>query len=88
MSVLKGTNKGISIGGRSYSGHAVDEMQSSGITPSVVEDAITNNKGVPGNKPGSMVHDSSTNGVRAVVNEQGRVITVSPIPRAKPHDKP
>jgi hypothetical protein len=81
--VPRGTNVDTSIGGRVYSGHTLDEMQSSGITPRVVEDAIANNKGVPVREPDSVVHDSGVNGVRVILNAKGKVITVTPIERKK-----
>ncbi|WP_232428416.1 DUF4258 domain-containing protein [Burkholderia ubonensis] len=40
MDVKPGTNSPATIGGISYSGHALDEMQSDGIVPSVVKNAI------------------------------------------------
>lgn len=46
------------------------------IPPSVIEDAIKNNKAIPGNKPGTFVH--STNDVQVVLNASGDVITVIP----------
>ncbi|MCC9021928.1 ribonuclease YeeF family protein [Bacillus nakamurai] len=46
------------------------------IPPSVIEDAIKNNKAIPGNKPGTFVH--STKDVQVVLNASGDVITVIP----------
>jgi len=46
------------------------------IPPSVIEDAIKNNKVIPGNKPGTFVH--STEDVQVVLNALGDVITVIP----------
>ncbi|MED3657901.1 LXG domain-containing protein [Bacillus velezensis] len=46
------------------------------IPPSVIEDAIKNNKAIPGNKPGTFVH--STEDVQVVLNASGDVITVIP----------
>ena len=88
IEIPRGTNSPATIGGRAYSGHSLDEMQSSGITPSVVEDAIRNNIGTPGKTPGTTVFDSKVNGIRAVVNDEGKVITVTPISRVNPPNKP
>lgn len=88
LSVSRATNQSATFFGRNYSGHAIDEMQSSGFTPSVVEDAISTTKGVPGKLPDTIVHDSLTNGVRVITNNEGRVVTVTPITRAKPPNKP
>lgn len=41
MDVPRGTNSPAEIGGRSYGGHALDEMQSEGFMPSLVDDAIS-----------------------------------------------
>ncbi|MFS0704279.1 RHS repeat-associated core domain-containing protein [Cellulomonas sp. 179-A 9B4 NHS] len=72
--VTPGTNAPATIAGRQYSGHALDRMQERGLTPSVVEDAITHGVRSPGND-GATVFESVKNGVTAVVNDVGRVIT-------------
>lgn len=71
MRVPRGTNAPGEVGGRQYSGHAFDQMQGRGITPSVVDDAITS-----GQNLGGGMYYSSANNVSVVVNSQGRVITV------------
>jgi hypothetical protein len=40
MDVPRGTNTETVIGGRTYTRHALDQMQGSGFVPSVVEDTI------------------------------------------------
>jgi len=75
MGVAPGTNAPGEVGGRSYSGHAFNSMQSRGLTPSVVEDAIQTGTRAPGNEPGTSTHYSGTNNVTAVTNAKGRVIT-------------
>jgi hypothetical protein len=76
--VPRGTNSPETISGRDYSGHALDEMQSDGITPSVVEEVIQQGQASQGNKPGTTQYDDSKNGVRVVVNSNtGTVITVT-----------
>ena len=64
------------IGGREYTGHALDSMQSRGIMPSAVEDAIqTGTKRLEGN---AITYLSTHNKLRVVTDAQtGRVITVT-----------
>ena len=67
-------NDAAAIGGRTYSGHALDRMQDRGITPSVVEDAIRNGQSYP-SRGGTTVYHSPDNNVSVVVNAQGDVVT-------------
>ncbi|MDI5984186.1 DUF4258 domain-containing protein [Halomonas sp. M4R5S39] len=67
-------NDAAAIGGRTYSGHALDRMQDRGITPSVVEDAIRNGHSNP-SRGGTTVYHSPVNNVSVVVNAQGDVVT-------------
>lgn len=48
LNVLPGTNSSMIIGGREYSGHALDRMQGRGLTPSVIENTIATGKKIPG----------------------------------------
>jgi RHS repeat-associated protein len=65
------------IGGRTYTGHAVDQMQGRGVPPSAVEEAIEHGTASPGHDPGTTVHTDSKNGVTVVTGDSdGRVITV------------
>jgi len=67
------------IGGRDYSGHAIDRMQERGMTPSVVENAVRNGARSAGNKPNTSVFTDSVNNVRVITNSNtGRVVTVIP----------
>lgn len=75
MPVAPGTNAPGVIGGRAYSGHALDQMQSRGFVPSVVEDTI--GLGVSAPSRGATVYYGSANNVSVVLNSNGRVITVS-----------
>ena len=64
------------IGGRNFSGHALDRMQERGFTPSVVENAIENGVRLPG-RDGTFIYRDPVNNFRVVTNaENGRVITV------------
>lgn len=77
MNVAKGTNSPAVINGQSYSGHALDQMQGRGLTPSVVQDVINNPvRTTLGNTPGTTV--SYGNGVKVVTSASKKVITVMP----------
>ena len=73
----RGTNCPAEIGGRSYSGHALDSMQGRGIVPSVVENTISNGVGI--SQPGGRVqlYDLGNN-ISVILNSNGKVITVFP----------
>jgi hypothetical protein len=65
------------LGSRHYTGHALDQMQGRGVTPSMVEEVINNSiKSIAGNTPNTIVHYGS--GLKVVVNLFGDVITVIP----------
>lgn len=75
INIPRGTNASGAVGGRPYSGHAFDQMQGRGITPSVVDDAINDRVMVSG-ADGSSIFYSSANNISVVVSSDGRVITV------------
>jgi len=63
------------VNGRDFSGHALDEMQSDGIMPSVVENTIDHGIPSPGNTPSETVYHDPVNNITAVVdNSSGRVV--------------
>jgi Domain of unknown function (DUF4258) len=69
-------NSPATIGGRDYSGHALDRMQQRGYVPSVVEDAIANGT-VRQSYGGASAYYSSANNVTVIVNDTtGKVVTV------------
>jgi hypothetical protein len=71
-------NAPTTIGGRPYSGHAIDRMQQRGIPPSVVENTIQHGHVGPGSTPGTVVHYDPVNNVSVVVDPATRrVVTVS-----------
>ena len=76
LKVTPGTNAPTQIGGRQFSGHALDQMQGRGFTPTIVENAIHRGVRTPGNQPGTFQH--VLDGVRVITNESGHVITVIP----------
>lgn len=65
------------INGRSFSGHALDQMQNRGIMPSSVESAIQNGIQFPGNRPDTVEYLDLENKLRVIVNSKtGNVVTV------------
>jgi len=77
MDVPKGTNDGGIVNGIEYKKHAFDQMQSRGITPSVVENTIKNGTATPGKNPGTTAYYDKTNNVTVITNSNGAVITTS-----------
>ena len=70
-------NQPTTIGGRDYSGHALDQMQNRGTTPSVVENTIKTGTPIPGNTLNEIEYVDTINGVNVVVDAAtGRVVTV------------
>jgi hypothetical protein len=73
-------NSSTIINGRTYTGHALDQTQNRGITPSVVENAINTGRRVSGKLPGTTEIIDNTNNISVVIDsETGRVITVKTI---------
>jgi RHS repeat-associated protein len=75
MDVPRGTNVPAEVDGISYSGHAIDEMQSEGFTPSVVKDVIYYGREAVG-RSGRIAYYSQANNITVII-EDGRVVTVS-----------
>ncbi|MEV5595680.1 pre-toxin TG domain-containing protein [Streptomyces sp. NPDC052496] len=74
----KTKNSPTRIGGRSYTGHALDRMQGRGIMPSVVEDTIRNGETVPGKRANTSAHYNYTDGITVITDTKtGDVITVA-----------
>jgi RHS repeat-associated protein len=64
------------VNGRTFTGHALDQMQNRGLTPSVVENTIQNGMPSPGNTPGTTRFFDPVNNTTAIVDSaSGRVIT-------------
>ena len=70
-------NKAAIIQNRSYSGHALDQMQNRGLTPSVIEEAIKRGSYSIGKNPGTTAYYDMANDVTVILNAEGRVITSS-----------
>ncbi len=75
MNVRPGTNLPTTINGRTYTGHALDQMQGRGLVPSVVEDAIATGVQSVGRR-GATVY--TTDQARVILNPNGSVKTVMP----------
>jgi hypothetical protein len=75
LNVVPGTNSPTTIGGRKFTGHALDRMQEQGLTPSVIEDAISRGTRIPG-RDGTTVF--TTDQAQVIINSLGDVITVYP----------
>ena len=78
LNVLPGTNRSTIIGPRYYSGHALDKMQSTGITPSAVENTILRGMRVPSSRPNTIRYYDPINNVTVVTNSSGGVVTAFP----------
>jgi RHS repeat-associated protein len=76
MNVAAGTNEGAVIGGRYYSGHALDSMQGRGLVPSVIEDTIGRGTVSPGNTAGTLKY--TTEQAVVITNRAGDVVTAYP----------
>ncbi len=64
----KAANTPTFIGGRGYSAHALDRMQSQGITPTVVENAVQTGTKTPGKVPGTTAHYDAANDLTVITN--------------------
>ncbi|MCH9636314.1 MAG: hypothetical protein S4CHLAM81_15450 [Chlamydiales bacterium] len=77
INVLDGTNTQGIVRSFEYSGHAFDRMQSQGINPSIVENAVKTGHHMRGKVPGTTVYHDNVNNLTVVTNEvTGRIITV------------
>lgn len=72
VSVRPGTNSPAVIGGRQYTGHALDQMQGRGITPSMVEETIRTGRRTAG-RDGATIY--TTQDMRVIVNPSGSIKT-------------
>lgn len=69
-------NTPTNIGGRDFSGHALDNMQSQGITPSAVENAINPANAMKGKAMGTTAYYDSVNDITVIKNDAGKIVTV------------
>jgi RHS repeat-associated protein len=78
FSVQSGTNAPRTIGGRDFSGHAIDQMQARGVPPSVVENTIKCGRQEVGKVAGTTAYYDPVNKVTVITDaSSGRVVTVS-----------
>jgi adhesin HecA-like repeat protein len=77
LQILGGANTKQVLNGIVYTGHALDRMQSQGIMPSVVENAIRNGQKVDGKKIGTMAYYDKINNLTVIMNKKTHsIITV------------
>jgi RHS repeat-associated protein len=70
-------NASANIGGRTYTGHALDQMQNRGLTPSVIENTISSGATRAGNTAAEIRYFDSVNNLSVVLDRaSGRVVTV------------
>lgn len=70
------------INGRTFRGHALNQMQNRGITPSVVENAIKHGEATQANQAtGVIIYYDKINKIKVVVNNLNEVVTVIPVKR-------
>lgn len=67
---------GYKVGTKEYSDFCTKYVDPRNIPPSVIEDAISSTKAVPGNRPNTFIHETAD--VKIVVNSSGKVVTVIP----------
>jgi RHS repeat-associated protein len=78
-SYVKGSNVRTTIGGREFSGHALDRMQQYGMVPSAVENAIANGIESAGATRGTTKFYDPINKIDVIINSRnGRVVTTGP----------
>ena len=68
--------KGLEVGTKEYYEYCTKYVDQRNIPPSVIEDAISSSKAIPGNRSDTFIHE--TLDVKVVVNSNGKVITVIP----------
>ncbi len=71
-------NESTLINGRKYTGHALDRMQDRGFMPSVIENTINTGRVSPADFPGGLEYYDPVNKIRAIVGENGQIITIIP----------
>lgn len=69
-------NTAITIEGRVYKGHAIDQMRNRGIPPSVVENTIQNGELIHVNQAnGTFEYFDNYNKIKVIINEHKEVVT-------------
>ena len=64
------------IRGRFYSGHALDQMQNRGFTPSIIEEIAQNGSRVVDTRQGTVDYYDAINNIKLVLNTDGEVVTI------------
>ena len=73
MKVVRGTNSPKIISNRYYTGHALDQMQGRGITPTVVENTISVGEKIT--NANKVLYYDSVNNISVITNSNGSIIT-------------
>jgi len=68
--------RGLKVGTQEYYEYCKKYVDPRNIPPSVIEDAISSTKGIPGNRPNIFIHETAD--IKIVINSAGKVITVIP----------
>jgi RHS repeat-associated protein len=76
LRVPPGTNVSTTIGGRRFTGHAIDQMQGRGIPPSAVENTIQVGRVGAGKLLGRITYYDPINNLTVVTESTGEVVTV------------
>lgn len=77
LEVRPGTNTRDEVGGREFSGHALDRMQERGIPPSAVTNTVLTGQRSPGSTPNTTQHYDPVNNVTVISNATtGNIVTV------------
>ena len=77
LDVATGTNEVSWIGNHYYVGHALDEMQSDGITPGAVEDGLSHGVSARSSRPNTTAVYDATNDITVLTNTKGWIVTLS-----------
>ena len=70
------TQRGLKVGTQEYYEYCKKYVDPRNIPPSVIEDAISSTKGIPGNRPDTFIHEKEY--VKIVINSACKVLTVIP----------
>ena len=70
------TQRGLKVGTQEYYEYCKKYVDPRNIPPSVIEDAISSTKGIPGNRPDTFIHETAD--VIIGINSAGKGITVIP----------
>lgn len=76
INIQPGTNEPANIGGRDFSGRALDQVQGRGVPPSAVENTTQNGLPSPDPIPGRVRCYDPVNNLTVITESDGQVVTV------------